>query len=136
MNRGGYLQRANEQNLVMVAIETVEGIDNLPEIMKTEELDGIFIGPMDLSTSMGKMGQISSPEVQEQIRRIEEIVVPSDKFLATVANDADHARTLYDRGYNLLVMMSDVVDLSKMAHKTVQNFREYLAQEAARKEES
>lgn len=136
MNRGRYLQRANEQNLVMIAIETVEGINNLPEIMKTEGLDGIFIGPMDLSTSMGKMGDISSPEVQEQIRRIEELVIPSDKFLATVANDADHARLLYDRGYNLLVMMSDVVDLSKMAHKAVQNFREYLAEKTEREGEA
>ncbi|MEG1584262.1 MAG: aldolase/citrate lyase family protein [Anaerovorax sp.] len=128
MNRGKYLQNANDQNLVMVAIETVEGIDNLPEIMKTEELDGIFIGPMDLSTSMGMMGQISSQEVQAQIHRIEEIVLSSEKFLATVANDVEHAKTLYEKGYNLIVMMSDVVDLSKMAHNTVHTFQEYLAQ--------
>lgn len=126
MNRGSYLQRANDENLVMVALENVQAIDNLPEIMETEELDGIFIGPMDLSTSMGMMGQISSPEVQAQIKRIEDIVVPSDKFLVTVANDVEHAKQLYDKGYNMIVMMSDAVDLSKMASKTVQEFQSYI----------
>lgn len=126
MNYGMYLQNANEQNLVMIAIETMEGIDNLPEIMAVKDLDGIFIGPMDLSTSMGLMGQINSSQVQQQIKRIEEMVIPSDKFLATVANDFEHAKLLYDRGYNLLVMMSDVADLSKMAYSTVEKFKNYM----------
>ncbi len=127
MNRGQYLQRANDENLVMVALENIQGIDNLPEIMQTEELDGIFIGPMDLSTSMGLMGQIGSKEVQAQIKRIEDIVIPSDKFLATVANNVEDAIKLYDKGYNLIVMMSDAVDLSKMASNTVKIFEEYIA---------
>ncbi|RGY99031.1 aldolase/citrate lyase family protein [Clostridium sp. AM58-1XD] len=128
MNRGQYLQRANDENLVMVAIETTEGIDNLPAIMEVEDLDGIFIGPMDLSTSMGMMGQIGSDAVQAQIKRIEEIVIPSEKFLATVANDVEHAKMLYDKGYNMLVMMSDAVDLAKMAGRTVERFQSYLEQ--------
>ncbi len=125
MNRGQYLNRANDENLVMVAIETPTGIDNLPGIMEIEELDGIFIGPMDLSTSMGKMGQITSPEVQAAIKRIEDLVIPSKKFLATVANDFESAKVLYDKGYNLIIMMSDVVDLSKLAKQRADQCREY-----------
>lgn len=69
MNRGHYLQRANDENLVMIAIETPEGIKNLPEIMKIEDLDGIFIGPMDLSTSMGMMGQFDREVFKAAIRQ-------------------------------------------------------------------
>ena len=123
MNRGHYLQRANDENLVMIAIETPEGIKNLPEIMKIEDLDGIFIGPMDLSTSMGMMGQFDREVFKAAIRQIEDIVLPSDKFLATVANDADAAQKLYDKGYNFVIMMSDAVDLSKMAAKAVETFK-------------
>lgn len=123
MNRGQYLQRANDENLVMIAIETPEGIRNLPEIMKIEDLDGIFIGPMDLSTSMGMMGQYDREEFKAAIKQIEDIVLPSEKFLATVANDAQAAQILYDKGYNFVIMMSDAVDLSKMAAKTVQEFK-------------
>ena len=124
MNRGDYLSRANDENLIMVAIETLDGIDNLPEIMKIEDLDGIFIGPMDLSTSMGIRGQFDNEEFKAAVKRIEDIVVPSDKFLATVANDAESAQKLYDKGYNMIVMMSDAVDLSKMAVKNVKKFKE------------
>ena len=72
---------------------------------------------------MGKMGQINDPEVQAAIKRIEDIVIPSKKFLATVANDFDGAKKLYDKGYNLIIMMSDVVDLSKLAKKRADEFR-------------
>lgn len=124
LNRGDYLSRANDENLIMVAIETLDGIDNLPEIMKIEDLDGIFIGPMDLSTSMGIRGQFDNEEFKAAVKRVEDIVVPSDKFLATVANDAESAQKLYDKGYNMIVMMSDAVDLSKMAVKNVKKFKE------------
>ena len=123
------MDRANDENLVMIAIETLDGIDNLPEIMKIEELDGIFIGPMDLSTSMGIKGQFDNEDFKAAIRRIEDIVIPSSKFLATVANDADSAQELYDKGYNMIVMMSDAVDLAKMAAKTVQKFKEHNPEE-------
>ncbi len=126
MNRGQYLSRANEETLLMVAIETSAGIENLPEIMKVEGVDGIFIGPMDLSSSMGKMGQIAAPEIQASIRAIEELVLPSEKFLATVASDFDSAKELYDRGYNLIIMMSDVVDLAKLAEDRASRFKEYM----------
>lgn len=98
LNRGDYLNRANDENIVMVAIETPEGIDNLPGIMEVEGVDGIFIGPMDLSTSLGKMGQLQSDEVQAAIKRIEEIVIPSDKFLGTVADNFERPRNCTIRG--------------------------------------
>lgn len=124
LNRGDYLGLANEENLIMIAIETLDGIDHLPEIMEIEELDGIFIGPMDLSTSMGIRGQYGHEDFKAAIKRIEDIVIPSDKFLATVANDAEDAQQKYDKGYNFIIMMSDAVDLAKMAAKTVARFKE------------
>lgn len=123
-NLGDYMGRANEENLIMIAIETLDGIDNLPEIMEIEELDGIFIGPMDLSTSMGIRGQYDNEDFKAAVKRIEDIVIPSKKFLATVANDADDAQKKYDKGYNMIVMMSDAVDLAKMSAKTVARFKE------------
>ncbi len=123
MNRGQYMQRADEENLVMVAIETPESIDEIEEMLKIEDLDGIFIGPMDMSTSMGIRGQFDHEDFKANIKRIEDLVVPSDKFLATVANNAEAAQALYDKGYNLIIMMSDAVDLAKLAAKTVETFK-------------
>ena len=53
---GHYLQRANDQIFIMTAVETPEALENLDEILSVDGLDGIFIGPMDLATSMGYFG--------------------------------------------------------------------------------
>lgn len=123
MNKGSYLQRANSENLVMAAIETPIGVSNLDEILTVKDLDGIFIGPMDLSSSLGYFGNPAAPEVQEVIKGIEKKVFASDKFLATVAGGFEQAKVLYERGYSLVVMMSDAVDLAKLAADTVSKFR-------------
>ncbi len=75
MNRGSYLQRANEENLIIIAIETPEAVKNLDAILTVEGVDGIFIGPMDLSTSLGHFGNPGADEVQKVIREIEKKVL-------------------------------------------------------------
>ena len=92
-------------------------------MMEIEALDGIFIGPMDLSASMGIRGQFDNKEFKAAIKRIENIVIPSGKFLGTVANDIEDAQSLYDKGYNIVYMMSDAVDLSRMAEGWSSNLR-------------
>ncbi len=124
MNKGQYLQRANDENIVICAIETPKGVSNIEEIVKIKDLDGIFIGPMDLSCSMGHFANPGAPEVQAAIKQIEDVVFASDKFLVTVAGSFEQAKVLYDRGYSMIVMMSDAVDLAKMAANTVQKFNE------------
>jgi len=52
-NIGNYLQRANQEIFIMIAVETPEALANLDEILLVDGLDGVFIGPMDLASSMG-----------------------------------------------------------------------------------
>ncbi len=119
-----YLANANDQILVMTQVETPEAVRNIEELVTVEGLDGIFIGPMDLSCSMGHFADPGAPEVQEAIHHVEEVVFASDKFLGTVAADMEAARKLYDRGYGLVVPMSDSTALGKLAKNTFDRFRE------------
>ena len=121
-NSMAYLKHANREILVIVAIETGEAITNLDVILETVGLDGVFIGPMDLATSMGYFGDPSHPEVQEAISQIEEKTLKTGKFLGTVGGGWEQARKKYDRGYQLLMLMSDSVDLAKLAGQTVKSF--------------
>ena len=123
MNGNHYLENANEQIVVMTAMETPEAAENIGEIVKVSGLDGIFIGPMDLATSMGHFCNPKHPEVQEAIGKIERTVLASDKFLGTVAGDFEAAKKLYERGYTYVVVMSDTTSLGKLALENVQNFR-------------
>lgn len=62
-----YLQRANDHICVLVQIETRKGVENLDAILATEGVDGVFIGPADLSADMGFAGNPTHPEVQRVI---------------------------------------------------------------------
>jgi len=118
-----YLASANAEIIVMVAIETIEAVENLDDILQVEGLDGIFIGPMDLASSMGHLGQAAHPEAQEQIAIVEEKVLASDKFLGTVATTADKAASCFDKGYQWLVLMQDGAALRKVGDSLVAEFR-------------
>lgn len=123
LSKADYYARANEDTIVMVAIETPEGVANIREIASVEGVDGIFIGPVDLSTSMGYLANPSVPEVQEAIRQVEEGTKEAGKFLATIAPNAEAAKKLYDRGYTMVAFLSDTTGLAKLASDSVQYFR-------------
>jgi 4-hydroxy-2-oxoheptanedioate aldolase len=65
-----YIEASNRETLVMPQIEDVEGVKNLPEILKVEGIDALAIGPGDLSNSLGYPGQSAHPMVVEAIDHI------------------------------------------------------------------
>ena len=123
-NIGNYLKRANQEIFIMIAVETPEAVANLDEILLVDGLDGVFIGPMDLASSMGYFGDPSQVEVQEAIRGIETKVLAAGKVLATTTGTWEQAQNLYKRGYQMLMLMSDGVSLAKQAKEIVSQFRE------------
>jgi len=123
-NLGNYLQRANDQIFVMTAVETPEAISNLDEILQVNGLDGIFIGPMDLASSMGSFGDPSQAEVQAAIQTVEQKVRAAGKVLATTTNTWEQAQKLFERGYQMLMLMADGGALASLATQKVKQFRE------------
>lgn len=71
-----YFNKANKETIVVLAIEGTKGVDNISEILKVKGIDAIFVGPYDLSQSVGVVGQVTHPKVVEKIR---EIIVLSKK---------------------------------------------------------
>jgi 2-dehydro-3-deoxyglucarate aldolase/4-hydroxy-2-oxoheptanedioate aldolase len=118
-----YLTSANKETIVMVAVETTEAVANLDEILGVVDLDGIFIGPMDLASSMGHLGNPGHPDARKQIAIIEEKVLASDKFLGTVAATWDKASDCFDRGYQWLIVMQDGAALLNAGKSAVSEFR-------------
>lgn len=125
-----YLSHANDEISVMIAVETPEAVACIDEIVKVEGLDGIFIGPMDLATSMGHFCEPSHPEVKEAIAKIEKAVLGSGKYLGTVAAKWETAQALYAKGYQFLMLMADGGTLSRTANECVQRFQKEIRQEA------
>ncbi|HSB67944.1 MAG TPA: HpcH/HpaI aldolase/citrate lyase family protein [Candidatus Methylomirabilis sp.] len=119
-----YLKRANDEILVILQVETPEAIQNLEEIGKVPGVDMLFIGPMDLSTSMGHFGNPGHPEVQAAIATIEAKAKAIGVPLGTISAGWEQAKALYDRGYQLITLLSDSVLISKAGADIMAKFRE------------
>ncbi|MCK4315320.1 MAG: 2,4-dihydroxyhept-2-ene-1,7-dioic acid aldolase [Anaerolineae bacterium] len=123
-NVQAYLEQANDEILLITAVETPAAAANLKEILAVDGVDGVFIGPMDLATNMGYLGDPRHPEVQETITKIEGKVLESGKILATISGSWEQAQQLYDRGYQMVMLMADGVSLAKLAADKISQFRE------------
>lgn len=84
-----YFEAANRDNLVIIHIEGDEGVNNLDEILLVKGIDVIFIGPYDLSQSLGVSGEVEHPRV---IQKMEAIIQKSRKTGAVVGTFVDDIR--------------------------------------------
>ena len=75
-----YVIEANRETLVCVQLEEEQAIKNIDEILEVEGVDVFFVGPSDLSQSMGYVGQQAHPEVQEVMERGVEIIRKAGRF--------------------------------------------------------
>ena len=95
---GEYVQKANAETLVTIHIETITAVENLAEIVKIDGIDVIFIGPNDLSQSLGVPGQPQHPTVLAAIERVFKAVEGSDKVVGIMVGNAQAAKQWRDRG--------------------------------------
>lgn len=118
-----YLTRANDEIFLFTQVEAREAVENIDEILKVDRVDGIFIGPMDLSTNMGHFANPAAEEVQNTIAMLEKKVLDSGKALATIAGGWEDAERKYERGYNLVIYMSDAVTMGQIARQRTEPFK-------------
>jgi len=65
-----YIDQRCRENLLFINIESLPAVDNLPEILSVPGLDGVIIGPHDLSCSMGLPEEYTHPDFEEVVQRI------------------------------------------------------------------
>lgn len=114
-----YVVEANKQTMLVAQIETLQAVDALPQILKIDNIDVVFIGPSDLSQSMGFPGRPGEPAVQQVIDRCMAQILEAGKPVGTVCRDGAHARQLIDRG--VTYVLAAVVSL------LAQSVRSYVA---------
>jgi len=81
-----YAQEANRETLVCVQLEEAEALRNLGEILQVEGVDVFFIGPSDLSQSLGYPGRSDVPEVREAMDRAFAAIVAAGKVSGSAGN--------------------------------------------------
>jgi 4-hydroxy-2-oxoheptanedioate aldolase len=102
INTETYLKQCQEDLLVMVQVESKSGVMAIPEIAEVEGIDGIFLGPFDLSCSIGKMGRFEDEDVKHLISKAEELVLASGCLLAGFQVPGRSVKEMFLRGYSLV----------------------------------
>jgi 2-keto-3-deoxy-L-rhamnonate aldolase RhmA len=127
-----YLTRADSEICLLVQVETEESLDRLEEIAAVDGIDGVFIGPSDLSASMGHVGNPGHPDVQAAIaavpRRLRSIGKPAGILTPVEAE----ARQYIAAGYVYVAVGSDLGVLANQTTALAARFRESRAPGANR----
>ena len=112
-----YAEGLRENLTVVCMVETPDGVVNAAEIAAVDGLSMVFIGPFDLSTSMGIAGQFDNPKFRTALNEAEAAVKESGKLLGSIATHIDDVSALRERGYQFIVGASDVLLLRDAARK-------------------
>jgi 4-hydroxy-2-oxoheptanedioate aldolase len=86
LSAADYVQEANRETLVCVQLEELEALHNLDEILRVEGVDVFFVGPSDLSQSMGYPGRSDAPEVRAAMERTFAAIVAAGKVPGSTGN--------------------------------------------------
>lgn len=118
-----YLKKANDEICVLVQVETREAMARLDEIAAVPGVDGVFIGPSDLSASFGHIGNPGHPEVQAAIEDAGKRIRKAGKGAGILTGNEEEARRYIGWGYNFVAVGTDLVLLARATDALAQRFK-------------
>ena len=123
MNIKKYYETIEKNLLIVCQIETSEGVSNIEEISEVDGIDMLFIGPMDLSTSIGKFGQFSDPVFIETVNLAKEKIINSKKFSGMMPYGNYDWKDVFSQGFDLTtagtelsILRDSVISILKEFH--------------------
>lgn len=118
-----YLHEAANEICVIVQIETGEALSNLKEIASVPGIDAVFVGPSDLSASLGHLGNPSHPDAQAALKSAVDQLNELGKPAGILAFNPDDAKRYIDWGYRFVAIGSDQSALIKGAAAMIQHYK-------------
>ncbi len=116
-NFEGYKTWVNEHQVVIAQIEHIDGVNNLESIIDTPGIDATFIGPYDLSGSLGIPGQYNEPVVIEALKRVEDICAAKNASMGyhVIEPDIELVKAKQAAGYNFIAFSTDFLFMGRTA---------------------
>jgi 4-hydroxy-2-oxoheptanedioate aldolase len=122
-----YLHTANERMCLLVQVETASALAQVDAIAAVQGVDGVFIGPADLSASMGHLGQPGHPEVRAAIEHAFERIQAAGKAAGILAVDETLARHWIAKGARFVAVGVEATLLAQAARALSRRFRDTAA---------
>lgn len=119
-----YVATCAENLLIVLQIESAKGVTNIDSILEVPGIDVMFIGPHDLSGTVGQLGNLKHPEVAGLIATAEQRIRAAEIPMGTVPHPDATWRDMFERGYQFVNAGSDVSRLRDGSLADVRAFRE------------
>jgi 4-hydroxy-2-oxoheptanedioate aldolase len=103
-----YFATADEQICLLVQAETKTALENLEEICAVDGVDGVFIGPADLSNSLGHVGAPMHPDVQSEIKAAIKTIARLGKAPGILMSNGALAQEYLELGAQFVAVGTDV----------------------------
>lgn len=116
-----YVKTANDEIAMVMQIEHKDAIANLEDIVKVDGVDGLFIGPLDLSGSMGITGQLDHPDMLAALDKYRKVCQDNNKSagMHIVRPNPENIRAAIEEGYTLVALGLDNVFLDENSKLTL-----------------
>ena len=118
-----YLENAASELCVTVQIETAQAVANAAAIAAVPAVDGLFVGPGDLSASLGLIGQVSHAKVVENVARVLEAAHKAGKPAGILAANEDLCEKYAKMGFDFVAVASDLAFLMRSARAALGRMR-------------
>lgn len=114
-----YTKSWNENSILICQIESIEGVNNIETILSNKDIDGVMVGPYDLSGSLGIPGQLEHPKVKAAAKRVINACHRLKKSCGTqiIEPDEKNIKEAFQKGFNFIILSSDVFLLWKWAQR-------------------
>ena len=122
-----YMRGANKATLLMIQIESPAGVDNVADMLAVDGIDAAFVGPNDLSQSMGIMGQLDHPRFLDALDRVIAAAKGHNKYAGIHMTEAAALRTWMEKGMTLNMWSNDVAMLMSAGQQGLTQLRSYMA---------
>lgn len=114
-----YIKNWNETSSVLLQIESIKAVENIDRLLAFDQVDGVMVGPYDISGSLGVPGQTTHPLVIEASRKVIDACKRFGKSCGTQVSDVsvENTQALFDLGYTYAILGSDLFVLWKWAER-------------------
>jgi 2-keto-3-deoxy-L-rhamnonate aldolase RhmA len=119
MHMEEYIRTANEEILTIPMIEHFQAVENIEEIVRVPGIDAVMVGALDLSGSMGILGQTAHPDVEAAIQKVLAACRGAGVPAGIIAGGAEQANLRIAQGFRLLIVGLDVLFLIGAARGTL-----------------
>lgn len=102
-----YFAEFEQKLMIICQIETKDAVGNIEEIAAVDGVDMLFIGPYDLSGSIGKPGAFEDPEVKALFEEARDKIKASGTWLGCISSGAERSRDMFEEGFDFLLCASE-----------------------------